>query len=268
MIPDLLLALMGVPGDVFTLHTDENGDESLVVAKDVDFIKIHERARLDALVEIGGAYRALDRLARSETTRAHFSDAPSSPYRRALAIAIVERLGAYEAMILNLEQDALRRGGAAGTLNAIESALSDERVVLPSMCEEYARVFDGESPMRGAEVIRRVRETWLRAGHPAARATFERAYRRVNHAMMQQILGWCAHGTVVDPSDEFFVRALRGGRSETRMGRRTRDAARDAKTTGAACGTRVIAWRWNGYLRALNSPPRRPSRLSDAVCAC
>ena len=42
MIPDLLLALMGVPGDVFTLHTDENGDESLVVAKDVDFIKIHE----------------------------------------------------------------------------------------------------------------------------------------------------------------------------------------------------------------------------------
>ena len=140
MIPDLLLALMGVPGDVFTLHTDENGDESLVVAKDVDFIKIHERARLDALVEIGGAYRALDRLARSETTRAHFSDAPSSPYRRALAIAIVERLGAYEAMILNLEQDALRRGGAAGTLNAIESALSDERVVLPSMCEEYARV--------------------------------------------------------------------------------------------------------------------------------
>ena len=46
MIPDLLLALMGVPGDVFTLHTDENGDESLVVAKDVDFIKIHERARV------------------------------------------------------------------------------------------------------------------------------------------------------------------------------------------------------------------------------
>lgn len=226
MIPDLLLALMGVPGDVFTLHTDENGDESLVVAKDVDFIKIHERARLDALVEIGGAYRALDRLARSETTRAHFSDAPSSPYRRALAIAIVERLGAYEAMILNLEQDALRRGGAAGTLNAIESALSDERVVLPSMCEEYARVFDGESPMRGAEVIRRVRETWLRAGHPAARATFERAYRRVNHAMMQQILGWCAHGTVVDPSDEFFVRALRGGEERDEDGEE--DARRGA----------------------------------------
>jgi len=215
MIPDLLLALMGVPGDVFTLHTDENGDETLAVTKDVDFIKIHERARLDALVEIGGAYRALDRLARSETTRAAFSDAPSSLYRRALAIAIVERLGAYEAMILNLEQDALRRGAASGALNAIESALRDERVVLPSMCEQYGDVFDAKAPLRGAAVIRRARETWLRAGHPAARATFERAYRRVNHVMMQQVLGWCAHGTVVDPSDEFFVRALDGkGRTE------------------------------------------------------
>ena len=209
MVPDLLLALVGVPGDVFTLDVDASGAEELVVARDLDLLKKHERDRLNGLIRIGSAYRALEALARRERSSEMSSDAStSSLYRRALAIGIDGVLDEYEAKILKLEQEALRRGGSSGVVNAIESELSDERAVMPSLVEAFGDVFDARAPLKGADVIRSAREAWLRTGHPATRAACERLYWRVTQVMVQQLLGWCAHGTIVDPYDEFFVRSI------------------------------------------------------------
>ena len=64
MIPDLLLALMGVPGDVFELDPTSNDAvvDRLRVADGLHFIKRHEVERLNALVRVGGAYRTLERV--------------------------------------------------------------------------------------------------------------------------------------------------------------------------------------------------------------
>lgn len=210
MIPDLLLALMGVPGDVFELDPTSNDAvvDRLRVADGLHFIKRHEVERLNALVRVGGAYRTLERVTTIESTKASFATTPQSLYRRALAIGIQERLREYEEEILKLEQETLRRGTTSGAVNAIESALSDDGAVLTMMCERFVSVFEGENALRGGDVIRQTRDAWLRAGHPAAREACGRLYWKVMQVMMQQLLGWCAHGTIVDPYDEFFVRTI------------------------------------------------------------
>ena len=116
MIPDLLLALLGVSGDVFVPDVDSDGAETLVVAKDLDFIQPHERQRLNSLATLGASYAAIDRMARREQLSVSVSTSKTSLYRRALAIGLTEVLGSYEAKILKLEQDALRRGASGGTI--------------------------------------------------------------------------------------------------------------------------------------------------------
>ena len=208
MIPDLLLALLGVSGDVFVPDVDADGAETLVVAKDLDFIQPHERQRLNSLATLGASYAAIDRMARREQLSVSVSTSKTSLYRRALAIGLTEVLGSYEAKILKLEQDALRRGASGGTIGEIESALSDERIMLPTLCSHYGDVFRAGSEVSGGDVVRRARETWLRCGHPATRAACETLYWKVNQVMMQQLVGWCAYGKLVDPNDEFFIRAV------------------------------------------------------------
>lgn len=213
MIPDLLLALLGVPGDVFIATDAPERAPSLAVAEELNFfIKPHERERLNNLIRIGASYGALERVTRSERESVIDHDGldvkSGSLYRRALANGVDEILDAYEAKILKLEQDALRRRGDAGTLSSIESELSEERAVIPALMELFGEVLDGARGVSGAEVLRRARDAWLRAGHPATRAACERLYWRATQVMMQQLLGWCAHGTIVDPCDEFFVRTI------------------------------------------------------------
>jgi gamma-tubulin complex component 4 len=209
MIPDLLLALMGVPGDVFELERASDAVvDRLHVADGLSFMKRHEVERLNALVRVGGAYRTLERVTTNESTKASFATTPQSLYRRALAIGIQERLREYEEEILKLEQETLRRGTTSGAVNVIESALSDDGAVMMMMCEHLVGVFEGENALCGRDVIQRTRDAWLRAGHPAAREACGRLYWKVMQVMMQQLLGWCAHGTIVDPCDEFFVRTI------------------------------------------------------------
>jgi len=211
MIPDLLLALLGVPGDVFA-RDDETC--ALTVAQDIDFISTAERQRFNAVARAGTSYALLERAAsecsRSRETDARGNDRPSSAMRRALALAIKLELGTYEAKILKLERDALRSTSASAMLNAIESEIYGDHATLTAMWESFQGVFADENVI-GADVMRTARDAWLRAGHPNARAALERTYWRVTQVMMQQLLGWCAYGTVVDPCGEFFVKSIGDG---------------------------------------------------------
>ena len=211
MIPDLLLALLGVPGDVFVRDAKTC---ALTVASDIDFITSTERQRFNAVVRVGTSYAVLERTI-AQCTDTTIEDAHGrvfrrSIYRRALARALKDELSAYEGKILKLEQDALRGASASSMVSTIESALHGDDVVLRALCENFEGVFADENVM-GSEVLRAARDAWLRAGHPDVREAFERVYWKVTQVMMQQMLGWCAYGTIVDPCDEFFVKSVSDG---------------------------------------------------------
>ena len=211
MIPDLLLALLGVPGYVFVRDAKTC---ALAVANDIDFISSTERQRFNAVVRVGTSYAVLERtIAQCMDTAvedAHGRVFRRSVYRRALARALKDELSAYEGKILKLEQDALRGASASSMVSTIESALHGDDVVLRALCESFEGVFEDENVI-GSDVMRAARDAWLRAGHPEAREAFERVYWKVTQVMMQQMLGWCAYGTIVDPCEEFFVKSVADG---------------------------------------------------------
>ena len=147
MVPEVLLALLGVPGEVIVLApATDDAPERFRVAPDLPFLDASERACLDRLVALGYAFRCLESFVarendagtlaavgaeastsgRGESERGRGVGAGGSLYRRALAAGVSEVLVAYEAAILRLEQDVLR-GVTPALPAALESALASSR---------------------------------------------------------------------------------------------------------------------------------------------
>ena len=68
MVPEVLLALLGVPGEVIMLvpATSDGGQERFRVSPDLPFLEPPERASLDRLVSLGYAFRCLERFVARE----------------------------------------------------------------------------------------------------------------------------------------------------------------------------------------------------------
>lgn len=191
MVPEVLLALLGIPGEVIVLSPpspDGRRSEGFRVSPDLPFITAPERASLDRLVCIGYAFKCLEGFVAREN-EACLGDATSektgggSLYRRALATGVAEVLGSYEAAILRLEQDVLR-GVTPAVPAALESALSGFALVLPALHATLRPVIESEGgggwkwkPNRvvvEAKDIRAARSHDAPRGltHPPARARF------------------------------------------------------------------------------------------------
>ena len=164
MVPEVLLALLGVPGEVIVLApATDDAPERFRVAPDLPFLDAPERACLDRLVALGYAFRCLESFVareneagtlaavgaeastsgRGERERGRGTGAGGSLYRRALAAGVSEVLVAYEAAILRLEQDVLR-GVTPALPAALESALASFAIVLPALHATLAPVIDSD----------------------------------------------------------------------------------------------------------------------------
>ena len=164
MVPGVLLALLGVPGEVIVLApATDDAPERFRVAPDLPFLDAPERACLDRLVALGYAFRCLESFVarendagtlaavgaeastsgRGESERGRGVGAGGSLYRRALAAGVSEVLVAYEAAILRLEQDVLR-GVTPALPAALESALASFAIVLPALHATLAPVIDSD----------------------------------------------------------------------------------------------------------------------------
>ena len=186
MVPEVLLALLGVPGEVITLvpATSDGGQERFRVSPDLPFLEPPERASLDRLVSLGYAFRCLERfVAREDEAGTTMATLPSGPeasfafnapasggslYRRALAAGVSDVLAAYESAILRLEQDILR-GVTPALPAALESALSGFTLVLPALHVTYD---PSSSPdLKGAPLLHHLHA----AAPPRARPARSRA---------------------------------------------------------------------------------------------
>ncbi|EEH55146.1 uncharacterized protein MICPUCDRAFT_945, partial [Micromonas pusilla CCMP1545] len=226
MVPEVLLALLGVPGEVIVLvpGSELHGPERFRVSPDLPFLEPPERASLDRLVSLGYAFRCLERFVADEGESGVLaavggssrSDGGGSLYRRALAAGVGEVLSSYEAAVLRLEQDVLR-GATPALPAALESALSSFALVLPSLRAVLRPVMESDD-LRGAALLHHLHAAALAAGAPQLESALRALRSRCYRALYQQLLAWTVHGALVDPFGEFWVRRVDGGGGDGGVG--------------------------------------------------
>lgn len=257
MVPEVLLALLGVPGEVITLvpATSDGGQERFRVSPDLPFLEPPERASLDRLVSLGYAFRCLERfVAREDEAGTTMATLPSGPdasftfnapasggslYRMALAAGVSEVLATYESAILRLEQDILR-GVTPALPAALESALSGFALVLPALHVTLRPVIE-RPDLKGAPLLHHLHAAALAAGAPQLEAALRSLRARCYRAMYQQLLAWTVHGVLVDPHGEFWVRPVEGAGGDGGVYLGDFDESGAAKATPAKGGA-LLGW--------------------------
>ena len=224
MVPEVLLALLGVPGEVIVLvPATATAPERFAVNADLRILEPPERASLDRLVAVGYAFRELESFVRRENEAGALAAVGAetlgprrghggSLYRRALASGVADVLTDYESAILKLEQDILR-GIVPALPAALESALSEFSLVLPSLWAVIEPVADANT-LKGAQLLHHLRAASQTAGAPALEGALRKLEARAARAAYQQLLAWTVHGRLVDPHGEFWVRPIKGAGGE------------------------------------------------------
>ena len=220
MVPEVLLALLGVPGEVIVLVPGTaTSPERFGVSTDLDILEPPERVSLDRLVQIGYAFRELERFVHREYETSALSAVGASNagprrgnngslYRNALASGVNSVLEKYESVILRLEQDILR-GAVPALPAALESALSEYALLLPSIWSTTIEPI-ASSDMKGAQLLHHLHACALSAGAPDVEQAMRALCARTSRAAYQQLLAWTVHGRLVDPHREFWVVPVRG----------------------------------------------------------
>ena len=220
MVPEVLLALLGVPGEVIVLvPATATAPERFAVNPDLHILEPPERASLDRLVAIGYAFRELESFVQRENEAGALAAVGAetlgprrgndgSLYRRALASGVADVLTHYESAILKLEQDILR-GIVPALPAALESTLCEFALVLPSLWAVIQPVADANT-LKGAALLHHLRAASLAAGAPALENALRTLEARARRAAHQQLLAWTVHGRLVDPHGEFWVRPIVG----------------------------------------------------------
>ena len=220
MVPEVLLALLGVPGEVIVLvPATATAPERFAVNPDLHILEPPERASLDRLVAIGYAFRELESFVQRENEAGALAAVGAetlgprrgndgSLYRRALASGVADVLTHYESAILKLEQDILR-GIVPALPAALESTLCEFALVLPSLWAVIQPVADANT-LKGAALLHHLRAASLAAGAPALENALRTLEARARRAAHQQLLAWTVHGRLVDPHGEFWVRPVVG----------------------------------------------------------
>ena len=220
MVPEVLLALLGVPGEVIVLvPATATAPERFAVNADLRILEPPERASLDRLVATGYAFRELESFVQRENEAGALAAVGAetlgprrgndgSLYRRALASGVADVLTHYESAILKLEQDILR-GIVPALPAALESTLCEFALVLPSLWAVIQPVADANT-LKGAALLHHLRAASLAAGAPALERALRKLEARAARAAYQQLLAWTVHGRLVDPHGEFWVRPVAG----------------------------------------------------------
>ncbi len=250
MVPEVLLALLGVPGEVIVLvPATATAPERFAVNPDLHILEPPERASLDRLVAIGYAFRELESFVQRENEAGALAAVGAetlgprrgndgSLYRRALASGVADVLTHYESAILKLEQDILR-GIVPALPAALESTLCEFALVLPSLWAVIQPVADANT-LKGAALLHHLRAASLAAGAPALENALRTLEARARRAAHQQLLAWTVHGRLVDPHGEFWVRPVvgAGGDGGVFLGEATDDVSLKNENESGVRGVR------------------------------
>ncbi|KAI4876154.1 hypothetical protein NFI96_017595 [Prochilodus magdalenae] len=213
MIHELLLALSGYPGTIFTWNK-RNG---LQVSQDLPFLHPSETSVLNRLCKMGTDYMRFTEFIEQHTghvhQQEHYSNQPSQTglhgiYLRAFCTGLHSMLQPYRQALLDLEQEFL--GDPHLSISHVNYMLEQFQLLFPSVMVVVETIksqkkISHPDQIHGCQILETVYKHSC-GGLPPVRMALEKILAVCHGVMYKQLAAWMLHGLLLDQSEEFFVK--------------------------------------------------------------
>eukprot|EP00939_MAST-03C_sp_MAST-3C-sp1_P002092 g2092.t1 len=212
---EILLAMVGLTGDVIVLEGDEDkyrrGATFRVNSMLPEaFISKADRQLVNGIVRTGWHFKRVNRFVR-ESAEVKRACPRFGLYKRALAVGLDQILDEYREAISAAEARFIQ--DEALSLLEIRHSLADYIDMLPVLSATVEAIEEREiSGLQISDFL------FLQSclGSPNAKRCFGRLLQHCHRVMFNQVISWILHGEIVDHYGEFFVEERRladGGRT-------------------------------------------------------
>nr|ABY84139.1 tubulin, gamma complex associated protein 4 (predicted) [Callithrix jacchus] len=206
MIHELLLALSGYPGSIFTW----NKRSGLQVSQDFPFLHPSETSVLNRLCRLGTDYIRFTEFIEQYTGHVQQQDHHPSQqgqgglhgiYLRAFCTGLDSVLQPYRQAILDLEQEFL--GDPHLSISHVNYSLDQFQLLFPSVMVVVEQI--KSQKIHGCQILETVYKHSC-GGLPPVRSALEKILAVCHGVMYKQLSAWMLHGLLLDQHEEFFIK--------------------------------------------------------------
>ncbi|XP_065836885.1 gamma-tubulin complex component 4-like [Oscarella lobularis] len=194
MIHELLLALSGIPGDLFV--EDESGFR---VVSTFPFLHTGEISSLNRLARLGCDYKRFKSFIQSH--RSIRSSSESGLYVVALACSLETVLEPYRALVLDVEKETSVQGQLL-TISYVQNKFEKYYLLFPVLREFLTQV--SEHKVHGCQILGLLHH-YCNSGIILVNQSFQTLLMDCHAVLYKQLSAWFLHGTVLDFNREFFI---------------------------------------------------------------
>ncbi|TKC45853.1 hypothetical protein EI555_009243 [Monodon monoceros] len=216
MIHELLLALSGYPGSIFTW----NKRSGLQVSQDFPFLHPSETSVLNRLCRLGTDYIRFTEFIEQYTGHVQQQDHHPSQqgqggshgiYLRAFCTGLDSVLQPYRQALLDLEQEFLADPHLS--ISHVNYSLDQFQLLFPSVMvvveqikSQKVRIFLFPFALiHGCQILETVYKHSC-GGLPPVRSALEKILAVCHGVMYKQLSAWMLHGLLLDQHEEFFIK--------------------------------------------------------------
>ncbi|XP_031523597.1 gamma-tubulin complex component 4 isoform X3 [Papio anubis] len=206
MIHELLLALSGYPGSIFTW----NKRSGLQVSQDFPFLHPSETSVLNRLCRLGTDYIRFIEFIEQYTGHVQQQDHHPSQqgqgglhgiYLRAFCTGLDSVLQPYRQALLDLEQEFL--GDPHLSISHVNYSLDQFQLLFPSVMVVVEQI--KSQKIHGCQILETVYKHSC-GGLPPVRSALEKILAVCHGVMYKQLSAWMLHGLLLDQHEEFFIK--------------------------------------------------------------
>ncbi|XP_072480966.1 gamma-tubulin complex component 4-like isoform X4 [Notamacropus eugenii] len=206
MIHELLLALSGYPGAIFTW----NKRSGLQVSQDFPFLHPSETSVLNRLCRLGTDYIPFTEFIERYTGHVQQQDHHLSQqgqgglhgiYLRAFCTGLDSILQPYRQALLDLEQEFL--ADPPLSISHVNYSLDQFQLLFPSVMVVVEQI--KSQKIHGCQILETVYK-YSCGGLPPVRSALEKILAVCHGVMYKQLSAWMLHGLLLDQHEEFFIK--------------------------------------------------------------
>ncbi|XP_072480962.1 gamma-tubulin complex component 4-like isoform X5 [Notamacropus eugenii] len=206
MIHELLLALSGYPGAIFTW----NKRSGLQVSQDFPFLHPSETSVLNRLCRLGTDYIRFTEFIERYTGHVQQQDHHLSQqgqgglhgiYLRAFCTGLDSILQPYRQALLDLEQEFL--ADPPLSISHVNYSLDQFQLLFPSVMVVVEQI--KSQKIHGCQILETVYK-YSCGGLPPVRSALEKILAVCHGVMYKQLSAWMLHGLLLDQHEEFFIK--------------------------------------------------------------
>ncbi|XP_057306974.1 gamma-tubulin complex component 4-like [Hydractinia symbiolongicarpus] len=208
MFHELLLALSGTPGAIFTV----NKLDELQITKNLPFLHPSEVELLDKICKLGGFYRKFQNFIEKYSfdlspvnnilsKKEHTDDAKlRGQYLHAFCAGLAAVLQPYQDCLVKIEKQVMKNPHIP--LSFVYQDLEDYFFVFPVLANIVTTM--EQKQIHGCQVLTLLQETG-NCGIPTVKETLEKILHSCHSVLYKQLSAWMLHGILLDEYDEFFI---------------------------------------------------------------